>query len=49
MPVSESELTLPRRGNQPDPRLVLLVRLLAQRAARNWYDRLVEERRLKRS
>lgn len=46
--LAEPELTLAHRGD-PDPRLVELVRLLARRAAREWYDQLAEERRMKRS
>lgn len=46
--LEEPELTLARRGD-PDPRLVELVRLLARRAAREWYDHITEERRMKRS
>lgn len=33
----------------PDPRLVELVRLLARRAARQWYEKTMEERRAGRS
>ena len=33
----------------PDPRLVELVRLLARRAARQWYEKMMEERRAGRS
>ncbi|KAF0096534.1 MAG: hypothetical protein FD144_5851 [Rhodospirillaceae bacterium] len=33
----------------PDPRLVELVRLLARRAARQWYEKMMEERRTGRS
>jgi hypothetical protein len=39
---------VPGRGD-PDPRLVELVRLLARRAARQWYERMMEERRAGRS
>jgi hypothetical protein len=47
---SEPELTLAPQGfNAPDPRLVEFVRLLARRAAREWYEQIVEERRQKRS
>ena len=48
--VNESELTLESRSaHAPDPRLVEFVRLLARRAARDWYQQVVEERRPKRS
>jgi len=48
--VDEAELTLGPQGAQaPDPRLVEFVRLLARRAAREWYEQIVEERRPKRS
>ena len=48
--VNESELTLePQSAHAPDPRLVKFVRLLARRAAREWYQQIVEERRPKRS
>ena len=47
---SEPELTLaPPSDNAPDPRLVEFVRLLARRAAREWYEQIAEERRPKRS
>jgi len=36
-------------GGGPDPRLVELVRLLARRAARQWYEKMMEERRAGRS
>lgn len=42
------ELTLVRRGDGPDPRLVELARLLARRAAREWYAHLADGRRPKR-
>jgi len=45
--LGEPELTLVKRGD-PDPRLVELVHILARRAAREWYDHLVEERDRKR-
>jgi hypothetical protein len=48
--VNEAELTLgPQSSHAPDPRLVEFVRLLARRAAREWYEQIVEERRPKRS
>jgi hypothetical protein len=48
--VNEAELTLgPPSTRAPDPRLVEFVRLLARRAAREWYEQIVEERRPKRS
>ena len=47
---TEPELTLVSRSlNGPDPRLVEFVRLLARQAARDFYGRLIEERRPKRS
>lgn len=47
---TEPELTLVSRSlNGPDPRLVEFVRLLARHAARDFYGRLIEERRPKRS
>lgn len=46
--LTKPKLTLVRRGD-PDPRMVELVRLLARRAAREWYDHITEERRSKRS
>ena len=47
---SEPELTLaPQGGTGPDPRLIEFVRLLARRAAREWYEQIAEERRPKRS
>jgi hypothetical protein len=46
--VNESELTLePQSAHAPDPRLVKFARLLARRAAREWYQQVVEERRPK--
>jgi hypothetical protein len=48
--VNEAELTLgPPIAHAADPRLVEFVRLLARRAAREWYEQIVEERRPKRS
>ena len=48
--VNEAELTLgPQGAHAPDPRLFEFVRLLARRAAREWYEQIVEERRPKRS
>lgn len=47
---SEPELTLASQGlNGPDPRLVEFVRLLARRAAREWFGKVIEERRPERS
>jgi hypothetical protein len=47
---SEPELTLaPPSDNAPDPRLVEFVRLLARRAAQEWYEQIAEEHRPKRS
>lgn len=34
---------VPRVCGDPDPRLVELVRLLARRAARQWYEKMMEE------
>jgi hypothetical protein len=45
----EPELTLVRRGDGPDPRMVELVRLLARRAAREVYEEQMKERRPPRS
>jgi hypothetical protein len=39
----------PRVGGDPDPRLMELVRLLARRAARQWYEKMMEERGRPRS
>jgi len=48
VPVTEPEpKAMPADG--PDPRLVELVRLLARRAARQWYEKTMEERRAGRS
>jgi hypothetical protein len=46
--LTEQELMLVRRGDDPDPRLIELARLLARRAAREWYHHVAEERRPKR-
>ena len=45
----EPELTLVRRGEGSDPRLIELVRLLARRAAREEFEKQTEERRTTRS
>lgn len=46
----EPELALvPHAADGPDPRLVELARLLARRAAQEWYNQIAEERRSKRS
>ena len=45
----EPELTLVRRGDGPDPRLVELARLLARRAAREVFEAQMKERRTTRS
>lgn len=45
----EPELTLVRRGDGPDPRMVEFVRLLARRAAREVYEAHMKERRPLRS
>jgi hypothetical protein len=47
---SEPELVLaPQNAATPDPRLIEFVRLLARRAARNWYERTAEEHHPNRS
>jgi hypothetical protein len=49
-PVGKPELTLARQSsNEPDPRLVEFVRLLARRAAREWHEQIVREHRPERS
>jgi len=45
----ESELKLLCKGDSLDPRLVALVRLLARRAAREWYSQMAKERPPRRS
>lgn len=45
----EPELTLVRRGDGPDPRLVELARLLARRAAREVFEEQRKERSTTRS
>lgn len=46
----ELELKLsPLASNGPDPRLIELVRVLARRAARQWYEEMAGERRDPRS
>ncbi|KAB2756310.1 hypothetical protein F9K97_21350 [Brucella anthropi] len=47
--LNEPELTLLRRGDGPDPRLVELVRLLARRAAREAFEEQTRERGTTRS
>ncbi|MGE0767930.1 MAG: hypothetical protein AB7L90_15810 [Hyphomicrobiaceae bacterium] len=47
--LEEPELTLVRRGEGSDPRLVELVRLLARRAARDIYEEQMKRRRTPRS
>lgn len=48
--ISEPELMLaPKNANAPDPHLIEFVRLLARRAAREWYEKVAEECRQKRS
>lgn len=47
--LNEPELTLLRRGDGRDPRLVELVRLLARRAAREAFEEQTKERRTTRS
>jgi len=39
----------PQNTNVPDSRLIEFVRLLARRAAQEWYEGTAEERRPKRS
>ena len=43
LPLAEPELTLAWCGKDLDPRMVELVRLLARRAAREWYDKQIKE------
>lgn len=45
----EPELTLVRRGEGSDSRLIELVRLLARRAAREEFEKQTKERRTTRS
>lgn len=40
----EPELTLVKRGEDSNPRLVALVRLLARQAARNFYKQQMKDR-----
>ncbi|MDW9658512.1 hypothetical protein GOA97_29530 [Sinorhizobium meliloti] len=47
--LAEPELTLTRRQDGSDPRLVELVRLLARRAARQCYEEEAKERSATRS
>jgi hypothetical protein len=47
--LEEPELTLARRGEGSDPRLIELVRLLARRAAREAYEEETKDRRTTRS
>lgn len=49
VPVTEPDTKAVRGRVDPDPRLVELVRLLARRAARQWYEKMMEERRAGRS
>jgi hypothetical protein len=42
------ELILMRRDDGPDPRLIELARLLARRAAKEWYNHMTEGCRPKR-
>ena len=46
---SGEELTLVRQGDGPDPRLIELVRLLARRAARQYYEEQLRNRDTSRS
>lgn len=46
--LDQPELTLVRQGEEADPRLVELIRLLARRAAREVYRKQMKERRLRR-
>lgn len=48
VPVTEPD-TKAVSGVDADPRLVELVRLLARRAARQWYEKMMKERRAGRS
>jgi hypothetical protein len=48
--ISEPELMLaPQNANTPNPHLIEFVRLLARRAAREWYEKITEECRPERS
>jgi hypothetical protein len=49
VPVTNPEPNDRPGRDAPDPRLVELVRLLARRAARQWYEKMLEERRAGRS
>jgi hypothetical protein len=43
--LEERKSTLPpQQTNVPDPRLVELVRLLARRAAKRWYEKMIKAR-----
>jgi hypothetical protein len=47
--LNEAELTLgPQSAHAPDPRLFEFVRLLARRAAREWYEQIANDHRAKR-
>jgi hypothetical protein len=45
VPFEASRMDLASDGDRPDVRLVELVRLLARRAARQWYKKMMEQRR----
>lgn len=47
--LQEPELTLASGSKGPDPRLVELVRLLARRAARQWFEEMKGAPKSKRS
>ncbi len=47
--LDEPELTLVKRGEGSDPRLVELARLLARRAALEWYEEQLKDRGASRS
>lgn len=47
--LDEPELMLVKRGAGSDPRLVELARLLARRAAREWYEEQSKDRGATRS
>jgi hypothetical protein len=49
VPVAEAQPDAGPGRDSPDSRLVELVRLLARRAARQWHEKMMEERRAGRS
>ncbi len=44
VPFAKSPSALASDGDHPDVRLVELVRLLARHAARQWYNKMMEQR-----